>query len=965
MIKSAKGNSLQGLWKNSQLAGVNASYLEQLFDNYLQDPDSVPPDWKTFFADLPPINGISKDISHSTIRDTFRQLARQTNGRGYVPTTAPKAHDQANKQVRVLQLINAYRFRGHQHANTNPLEPENGYEIPELHLQYHNLSEADLDTVFDTGSLVGPDKTTLRQILGIVNKTYCGPIGIEYMYITDTNEKRWIQNYLEGKKGILDYPPEVKRRLFKELAAAEGLERNLHTKYVGQKRFSLEGGDALIIILSELIRRGGEVGVKEMAIGMAHRGRLNVLVNIMGKSPKELFKEFEGMVANGNDGTGDVKYHLGFSSDVDTPGGPVHVALAFNPSHLEIVGPVVEGSVRARQDRRKDQGGEAVIPVLVHGDAAFAGQGVVMETFNMSQSRGYSTKGTVHIVVNNQIGFTTSNQKDARSTLYCTDAAKMVNAPIIHVNGDDPEATLFATQLAMDYRAKFFKDVVIDLVCYRRHGHSEADDPVVTQPMMYKCIKGKASPQAMYAKRLVEKRIMTTHEIDKQRQDYRTALEAGKTVIDNLIPPEVASYPYVADWTPYLARDFTTPVETRVAKKTISDLYNKLDQLPEGFELHASVMKVFNNRRKMAAGEMSVDWGFAETMAYATILNDGYPIRLSGQDSGRGTFFHRLAVINDQKTGRSYVPLRNLGPDTANFLVINSLLSEEAVLAFEYGYATTDPQTLPIWEAQFGDFANVAQVVIDQFISAGEQKWNRLCGLVMLLPHGFEGQGPEHSSARLERYLQLCAQHNIQVCIPSNAAQMFHLLRRQILMACRMPLVVMTPKSLLRHTAAASPLDELTEGQFQTVIPASIDLDDEHVTRVIMCSGKVYYELVDKHRLKERRNVAIIRVEQLYPFPEETLKKELHRYPNADTFVWCQEEPMNQGAWFSSQHHLRAAIGPQFPLYYAGRSQSAAPAVGLASVHVAQLNALIEEALGPEHVDGDRFQHKRAGGKQK
>ncbi len=937
--------SMLGQWQTSHLAGGNAAYLDQLYEEYLLDPGKIDPDWRAYFENLPQVNGGLKDIQHSTIREHFRVLGHQQTRRQYLIPPADKLVYE-RKQVRILQLINAYRFRGHQEAMTNPLKPDVIADIPELRLHYHELTEGDFDTVFDTGSLVGPDRATMREIIEILKNTYCSAIGAEYMHITNTAEKRWIQDRLERERANPSYSAKIKRRLLDRIVAAEGLERYLHTKYVGQKRFSLEGAESLIPMLDGLIQRAGNQKIAEVAIGMAHRGRLNVLVNIMGKTPAELFREFEGKSTNNTSGSGDVKYHLGFSSNIMTAGGLVHVALAFNPSHLEIVGPVVEGSVRARQDRRQDSDGSLVLPVLIHGDAAFSGQGVVMETFNMSQSRGYSTKGTIHIVINNQIGFTTSSQNDARSTLYCTDVAKMVNAPIFHVNGDNPEAVLFVMQLALDYRMAFRKDVVIDLVCYRRHGHSEADEPLATQPVMYKRIKQKPTTCELFTKHLVHQGIIDPETANHLPEDYRQALSANNPVALELANDRNTKSPHAIDWQPYLRKTCMDSVDTHIPLDTLRQLWERLGKLPKGFELHHSVAKIFDNRRKMAAGGLPIDWGFAETTAFASLINDGYHVRLSGQDSGRGTFFHRHAVIYNQKDGEPYVPLRYLATDQANFLVINSLLSEEAVLAFEYGYATTDPNTLVIWEAQFGDFANNAQVVIDQFISAGEQKWNRLCGLVLFLPHGYEGQGPEHSSARLERYLQLCAEQNMQVCIPTTPAQIYHLLRRQMLLPSRRPLVVMTPKSLLRHRLAISSLDDLTAGTFQTVIPEIDGLDDQQVKRVVFSSGRVYYDLLDKRRKDSRQDVAIIRMEQLYPFPKDELQRELARYPHADQFIWCQEEPKNQGAWYTSQHNVRALLGKGRYLGYAGRELSAAPAAGSAALHVQQLHALVDDALG-------------------
>ncbi len=930
----------------SPLDSGNAPYLEQMYERYLRDAGSVDLKWRRYFEGLPRVDGVTVEVPHSEIRDRFRRLAYQDRSRTKTPLTAMVSSDYREKQIKVLQLINAFRFRGHQRARLDPLEMMEMSDAPDLYPAHHGLTEADLDTVFDTGSLVGPEKTSLREILDILRRTYCAHIGAEYMYLTDTAEKRWIQHHLEGARGVPDFSKEIKQRLFDRVTAAEGLEHHLHAKYVGQKRFSLEGAETLIPLLDGLVQRSGGHGIKEVIIGMAHRGRLNVLVNIMGKTPEELFQEFEGKPLKNVDRSGDVKYHLGFSSNITTPGGPVHLALAFNPSHLEIVGPVVEGSVRARQDRRGDRDGTQVVPFLIHGDAAFAGQGVVMETFNMSQSRGFSTKGTVHIVINNQIGFTTSLQQDARSTLYCTDVAKMVGAPIFHVNGDDPEAVFFVGQIALDYRMLFRKDVVIDIVCYRRHGHSEADEPSATQPLMYSRIRAKQSTRVLYARKLVEEGVIGADVPQLSEQSYRLALEAGARATLDFIPDEEAHYPYATDWRPYVGKSSKPDMDTRVSMQTLRDLSGRLGNLPEGFELHPSLVKIYDNRRKMAAGALPIDWGFAETLAYATLLDEGCRVRLSGQDSARGTFFHRHAVVYNVKDGSAYVPLRHLTDGHPAFLVINSPLSEEAVLAFEYGYATTDPKTLVLWEAQFGDFANNAQVVIDQFISAGEQKWGRLCGLVLLLPHGYEGQGPEHSSARLERYLQLAAEQNMRICVPTTPAQIFHLLRRQMVMDSRKPLVVMTPKSLLRHRLATSSLDDLCDGRFHMVFPEADQLAPESVRRLVLCSGKVYFDLLESRRELKRTDTAILRIEQLYPFPEDTLKVELERYPAVNVVIWCQEEPKNQGAWYSSQPPLRNVLPSDVALEYAGRPASAAPAVGYPPLHIQQLRALVAAALG-------------------
>jgi 2-oxoglutarate dehydrogenase E1 component len=934
--------TLQG----SSLLGGNAWYLEDLYETYLRNPGAVEPRWRKYFDDLPRVNGYAAtDALHSEIRREFLHITGRPRA-DRTPRLPQVMLEHERKQVRVLQLINAYRFRGHEHARTDPLMAGEPTPIPELELSSHELSEADFDQVFNTGSLFGPEEATLSEILFALNRTYTGTIGAEYMHITRTTEKRWIQQRLETVQGRFVFPVEERRRLLGRLTAAEGIERYLHARYVGQKRFSLEGGECLIPLLDELIERAGTLGVSEIVMGMTHRGRLNVLVNILGKSPAELFSEFEGRYRQ-QQTAGDVKYHQGFSSDVETSGGPVHLALAFNPSHLEIVSPVVQGSVRARQQRYHDREGKLVVPVVIHGDSAFAGQGVVMETFNMSDLRGFTTRGTVHIVVNNQVGFTTSQAKDARSTHYCTDVAKMVNAPIFHVNGDDPEAVLFVTRIALDYRMQFNKDVVIDLVCYRRHGHNEADEPSATQPVMYKEIKALSTTRERYARLLEEQDVIASGEAEEMVARYRDQLDTGLSVTPNVTPTGTSRVGgYAVDWTPYRGHRWDEPGDTGVAAETLRSLAERLQGLPEGFELNSRVGKILDDRRKMTAGALPLDWGYAESMAYATLLNDGYPIRLSGQDSERGTFFHRHAVLHSQIDGATWVPLRNLADDQPHFIIVDSLLSEEAVLAFEYGYATADPRTLVIWEAQYGDFANGAQVVIDQFITSGEAKWGRMCGLTLFLPHGYEGQGPEHSSARLERFLQLCAGHNIQVCSPTTPAQMFHLLRRQMLRPYRRPLVVMTPKSLLRHKLARSALDELSAGGFQTVVGEVDAVDARNISRVVMCSGKVYYDLVEKRRAEALEHIAIVRLEQLYPFPWSPLREELARYSHVDAYCWCQEEPMNQGAWYQTRHKLQKVIGEHNKLHYAGRESSASPAVGYSALHTQQQLALLDAALG-------------------
>ena len=918
---------------NSHLFGANAPFIEQLYYQFLDDPTAVEPEWRAYFeALLAEVESGAVENDHDVIRARYRDTVSQPQGRSGVAE---------GKQVAVLQLINAYRVRGHQQAKLDPLGLQEQHPLAELDAAYHALTPADMETEFNTGSLVGRPQAPLREIIAHLKDTYCRHIGAEYMHISDTAQKRWIQQHLEGSRGEPKFSPEYRRHVLRKVIAAQGLEQYLHTKYVGQKRFSLEGGESLIPLLDELAWRGGSLGVKEVVIGMAHRGRLNVLVNIMGKNPVTLFSEFEGVCDVDAYTCGDVKYHQGFSSDMKTPGGVVHLALAFNPSHLEIVNPVVEGSVRARQHRRRDITGAQVVPVLIHGDAAFAGQGVVMETLNMSQARGFTTGGTVHIIVNNQIGFTTSNPLDARSTMYCTEVARTIQAPIFHVNGDDPDAVMFVTQLAMDYRMTFRRDVVIDLVCYRRHGHNEADEPAVTQPVMYQRIRSHATTVDRYAQKLIKEGVLDQAEADTMAKDYRDMLDAGQLVSREIVFG--VKNEYSVDWSPYLDNHWTVPVSTGVAVETVRDLNERLSTFPEGFELHSRAAKVVADRRKMAAGDMPLDWGFAEVLAYASLLTEGHAVRLSGQDSGRGTFFHRHAVFHNQAAKQAHIPLQHLSDNQAHVRVIDSLLSEEAVLGFEYGYATASPESLVIWEAQFGDFANGAQVVIDQFISAGEVKWGRLCGLVLMLPHGYDGQGPEHSSARLERYLQLCANDNMQVAYPTTPAQMFHLLRRQALRPYRKPLIVMSPKSLLRHKAAMSALDELAHGQFHNVMGESEDIDADQVTRVVLCTGKVYYGLLERRRSEQRGDVAIIRLEQLHPFPEEALRVELARYANVRQWAWCQEEPRNQGAWTFIQPYLRTMINQD--IHYAGRPAYAAPAEGHLQGHLANQAELIDAAM--------------------
>ena len=933
-------------WRSSHIAGGNADYVEALYEQYLEAPNDVSPEWRDFFDKLPRVeSNIQPDIPHAIVRSHFREMAFQRSGAVSATVADSFATDHEKKQVAVVRLISSYRQRGHQKANIDPLNLMKRESVPDLDMSFHGLSGADLDTEFQTGILyIGKEQTTLAEIVEALEATYCGSVGAEFMHIIDTEQRRWIQKRMDSVRSNPEFSVDTKHHLLERLTAAEGLEKYLGSRYPGTKRFGLEGGESLIPMVDEVIQRAGSFEAKEVVIGMAHRGRLNVLVNTLGKLPSELFDEFDGKTKFTS--SGDVKYHSGFSSNVMTAGGELHLALSFNPSHLEIVSPVVEGSVRARQDRRKNWDRNQVVPIVMHGDAAFAGQGVVMETFQMSQTRAYHTGGTIHIVINNQVGFTTSKLEDARSTEYCTDIAKMVQAPIFHVNGDDPEAVLFVTQMAFDYRQEFKRDVVIDLVCYRRRGHNEADEPSGTQPLMYAAIKALPTTRALYAKQLIEEGVISEEQSKAMEDDYRDALEHGDHVVKSLV--KQPNEELFVDWSPYLGHDWQVRGDTTYPLDKLQDLARTLNEIPDGFSLQRQVSKIIEDRKKMAEGAMSGNWGFGETLAYATLLEEGYPVRITGQDCGRGTFSHRHAVLHDQKTAEHFVPLKQIAADD-DFEIYDSLLSELAVLGFEYGYSTTNPKGLVVWEAQFGDFANGAQIVIDQFITSGEQKWGRLCGLTMLLPHGYEGQGPEHSSARLERFLQLSAEENIQVCVPTTAAQIFHLLRRQAIRPLRRPLIVLSPKSLLRAKNAESTLEEFAEGSFHNVLAETDGLDDKKVTRLVLCSGKIYYELRDKRRELEMQHVAVVRVEQLYPFPSSELLSEIQQYVNLKEVVWCQEEPRNQGAWYLTKHRIQGVLEylpGELDLSFAGRKSSAAPAAGYMALHLKEAQKLIASALG-------------------
>jgi 2-oxoglutarate dehydrogenase E1 component len=952
-VPPAQSGAVYGAYQGtSYLFGGNAPYVEEMYENYLANPGSVPDSWRDYFDALqyvPAVDGSNtKDVPHLPVVNAFAERAKQGGTRVVMATGADS--EMGRKRTAVQQIIAAYRNVGARWADLDPLKRTEREKIPELEPSFYGFNDADQETVFNTSNaFFGKESMPLRELLNALRETYCGSIGAEYMYMTDQGQKRWWQQKLETIRSKPQFTAEKKRHILDRLTAAEGLERFLHTKYVGQKRFSLEGGESFIASMDELIQRGGAVGLQEIVIGMAHRGRLNVLVNSLGKVPADLFAEFDH-TAPEDLPSGDVKYHQGFSSDVSTPGGPVHLTLAFNPSHLEIVNPVVEGSVRARMDRRGDPKGLQVLPVLVHGDAAFAGQGVVMETLALAETRGYFTGGTVHIVINNQIGFTTSDPRDSRSTLYCTDVVKMIEAPVLHVNGDDPEAVVLATQLALEYRMEFHKDVVVDIICFRKLGHNEQDTPALTQPLMYKKIAVHPGTRRLYADKLSAQGMGATLGDDMVKAT-RAALDAGKNTFD----PVITNFKnkYAVDWSPYLSKKWTDAGDTALPMAEWKRLAEKISTIPDSVTPHNLVKKVYADRAAMGRGEIPVDWGMGEHMAFASLVASGYPVRLSGEDCGRGTFTHRHSVIHDQNREKfdegTYTPLQNVAPNQAPFVVIDSILSEEAVLAFEYGYASNDPNTFVIWEAQFGDFANGAQVVIDQFIASGEVKWGRVNGITLMLPHGYEGQGPEHSSARLERFMQLAADTNMQIVQPTTASQIFHVLRRQMVRNLRKPLIIMTPKSLLRAKDAAAPLSEFTKGGFQTVIPESkeeVIKKADKVKRLVACSGKVYYDLARRREEKGDDDVALIRVEQLYPFPHKAFAAELKKYPNAADVVWCQDEPQNQGAWFFVQHYIHENMTEGQRLGYSGRAASASPAAGYSHLHQEQQKVLVDGAFG-------------------
>jgi 2-oxoglutarate dehydrogenase E1 component len=889
---------------------ANLEAIEAAYQRWRQDPESVDPSWRYFFE-------------------------------GFELGMSRPAPAEGNIQTGVVRLIYAYRDLGHFLAHLDPLgEPRTSH--PLLELSEFGLSEGDLDQVVDTSPFIGLGPAPLRDLLKALRDTYCRTIGVEYMHIQDTRIRHWLQERMEPRRNRPRFDRAQKVRILKSLHYAELFERFLQTRYSGQKRFSLEGAETLIPLLEAIVEKAPDLGVREIVLGMAHRGRLNVLANILRKPYEEIFAQFEDKyLPDSMDGDGDVKYHLGFSSDrVNSRGGKVHVSLSPNPSHLEAVDPVVEGRTRAKQTLFGDTKRKRGIPVLVHGDAAFAGQGLVAETLNLSQLAGYSTGGTIHIVVNNQIGFTTA-PSDARSTPYCTDVAKMIQAPIFHVNGEDAEATVHVTELAFEFRQEFKRDVVIDMFCYRRHGHNETDEPSYTQPIMYSKIRGRSPTTMIYTEQLVMTGDMTVDETEALTSKFEEKLQEALTEVKGGPAQYPTMHGFEGHWKGLTSHYSHAPVETGVPEETLRRISDGLVRAPEGFTVQPKLAALLQSWRQEVYERKALLWPLAEALAFGSLLLEGTPVRLSGQDTRRGTFSQRHATLYDARTGERFSPLAALDPSQAPLEIIDSLLSEAAVLGFEWGFSLDAPGTLVLWEAQFGDFSNGAQVIIDQFVASSESKWQRDSGLVMLLPHGYEGQGPEHSSARLERYLQLCADDNLQVAYPSTPAQYFHVLRRQMKRDFRKPLILMTPKSLLRDKAASSPVPDFIKGRFHEVLDDSA-VDPNQVRRVVLCSGKVYYGLLEQRRKMEVSDVAIVRVEQLYPFPEEAVTRALSRYRKARERVWAQEESQNNGAWFFVDPRLRA-MG--YEVQYVGRDASASPATGSHQIHVREQKELVEAAI--------------------
>ena len=923
--------SLEERFLDSFKNGGNSEYLEILYEDYLKNPNSLPSEWKKYFDSIQ--NG-QIDVSHKSIEEQFKNKK--------FPTETKVEISENSKASDVQNLINAYRRRGHQVANIDPLGLRLKKEVPDLELGFHNLSENDLESSFSISNFQNSKELSLKDIISSLKQTYTASLGYEFMHIMDSRIRRWFLDKIEGKSTPYSFNSDEQEHILKRLVDSEGLEKFLASKYPGAKRFGLEGGESLVPLLDTLIEDFGSRGVKELVLGMSHRGRLNVLINVMGKKPSELFTEFAEEFEEDSTKTGDVKYHLGFSSNILTSGGEVHLALGSNPSHLEIVNPVILGSVKARQDRRLDSSKDMVVPILMHGDASFSAQGVVMEILQLSQTRAYGVGGTVHIVVNNQIGFTTSLKEDARSTEYCTDVAKIIDAPIIHVNGDDPEASVMAAKLAVDFRDTFKRDIIVDFVCYRRRGHNETDEPFATQPMMYKEITSKNTVTELYLSDLLNSDSEINEKYEVFKSNYRKSMEKGEMVAESMASDPDHSLHF--DWSQYIKPNLKKSYPTNVSLQHLKESMVPGFDFDEGANVQKQVAKLYDDRKEMLEGKIPMNWGFAEMAAYATLLKENYPVRITGQDSRRGTFSHRHLVIKDQLTGVGHVPLAKLNNGNKKFEIYDSLLSEEAVLGFEYGYASTWPEGLVIWEAQFGDFVNVAQVVIDQFIVSAQTKWDRLSGLTMFLPHGYEGQGPEHSSCRLERFLQLCAHENIQVCVPTLPSQIFHLLRRQAIKPLRRPLIVLTPKSLLRNPMATSELSDLTNGTFKNII---IDQSKNAPRKIILCAGKIYFDLLKHKDDKKIKNVEIVRIEQLYPFPDSELISYTKNVKSKD-FVWVQEEPENMGAWLMIRHRLEKVLNETkkgFKLSVIARDASASPAGGYQKYHIKRQKEIVAKAL--------------------
>jgi len=976
----SKSSSNEQLEQTSFLSGTNAAFVEDLYARFQTDPQSVDAEWRTFFSSL---GDASADVLRENQGASWARTdwPMQANGemvsaidgnwpaadeatiRTKLQTQAPAASEEEIRastldSVRAIMMIRAYRIRGHLDANLDPLALRTESHHPELNPESYGFGPEDFDRPIFLDYVLGLETATIREMLVILRRTYCDTFAVEFMHVSDPEEKAWIQERIEGRDKEISFTREGRLAILDKLIHAEGFEKFVAVKYTGTKRFGLDGAEATIPALEQIIKRGGALGAKEIVIGMPHRGRLNVLTNVMGKPYQAIFHEFYGGSANPEDveGSGDVKYHLGASSDREFDGNKVHLSLTANPSHLEIVDPVVLGKARAKQDQYHDRERGSVIPLLLHGDAAFAGQGVVAECLGLSGLKGHRTGGSVHFIVNNQIGFTTAPH-NSRSSPYPSDMAKMVGAPIFHVNGDDPEAVVHAAKVAIEFRQKFGKPVVVDMFCYRRFGHNEGDDPSLTQPLMYKKIAAQPTTLEIYAQRLIDEGLLTRDEVDERMAAFRAQLDTDLAAAKSFRPNK-------ADWLDGRwsglapAQGDARRGETAVEMDRLVGIGKKLTDVPEDFHVHKTLKRLLTNRRKMIEGEAPVDWGMAEHLAYGSLLNEGFGVRLVGQDSERGTFVHRHAVLNDQENEDKFVPLNSVAENNAEFEVINSMLSENAVLGFEYGYSLAEPNSLVLWEGQFGDFANGAQVVIDQFISSGERKWLRMSGLVMLLPHGYEGQGPEHSSARLERYLQLCAEDNMQVANCTTPANYFHILRRQMHRNFRKPLIIMTPKSLLRHKRAVSTLNEFSaESSFHRLLWDDAEIlpdqkiklvEDKKIRRVVLCTGKVYFDLYQEREEREIDDVYLLRVEQLYPFPARALIKELGRFSDAE-FVWCQEEPKNMGAWFFAEPNIEwvlSHIGARKRrAKYAGRPAAASPATGLMSKHLQELNQLLSEAL--------------------